>query len=241
MANKDNKFLLSVQNTGVTIDKEGKVVLVTEDIRNGNGRAVKSKLWSPNREDKFAEPVNAIFWLMKDPTFPPIIKLSGAELASVMGATLATKRTSAERLAEGVDPNALVVEPYANPFRTYPLVDDYTKFKALFANRNVDCYILNTGSFMDKKVTPAVTLGALEAVVEGTAKFEKWGNFSDIQIMNIEGFVPNMSDAEYANQLTERMKDRVKFVESRDTEKGGLDKLPAEALEALKKVVNELK
>lgn len=241
MANEDNKFLLSVQNNGVTIDEDGKVVLVTEDVRNGNGRAVKSKLWSPNREDKFAEPVNAIFWLMKDPTFPPIIKLSGAELASVMGATLATKRTSAERLAEGVDPNALVVEPYANPFRTYPLVNDYSKFKALFADRNVDCYILNTGSFMDKKVTPAVTLGALEAVVEGTAKFEKWGNFSDIQIMNIEGFVPNMSDADYATQLIERMKDRVAFVESRDTEKGGLDKLPAEALEALKKVVNELK
>ena len=35
-----------------------------------------------------------------------------------MGATLATKRSSAERLKEGVDPNALVVEPYANPFRT---------------------------------------------------------------------------------------------------------------------------
>lgn len=241
MANEDNKFLLSVQNNGVTIDEDGKVVLVTEDVRNGNGRAVKSKLWSPNREDKFAEPVNAIFWLMKDPTLPPIIKLSGAELASVMGATLATKRTSAERLAEGVDPNALVVEPYANPFRTYPLVDDYSKFKALFADRNVDCYILNTGSFMDKKVTPAVTLGALEAVVEGTAKFEKWGNFSDIEIMNIEGFVPNMSDADYANQLKERMKDRVAFVESRETEKGGFDKLPAEALEALKKVVNELK
>jgi len=241
MANEDNKFLLSVQNNGVTIDEDGKVVLVTEDVRNGNGRAVKSKLWSPNREDKFAEPINAIFWLMKDPTFPPIIKLSGAELASVMGATLATKRTSAERLAEGVDPNALVVEPYANPFRTYPLVNDYTKFKALFADRNVDCYILNTGSFMDKKVTPAVTLGALEAVVEGSAKFEKWGNFSDIEIMNVEGFVPDMADADYVNQLTERMNDRVKYVASRDTEKGGLDKLPTEALEALKKVVSELK
>ena len=42
-----------------------------------------------------------------------------------MGATLATKRSSAERLAEGVDPNKLVVVPYANPFRTYPLSNDY--------------------------------------------------------------------------------------------------------------------
>lgn len=240
MANDDNKFLLSVQNNGATIDEDGKVVLVTEDLRNGNGRAVKSKLWSPNREDKFDEPVNAIFWLMKDPTLPPIVKLSGSELASVMGATLATKRTSAERLAKGVDPNALVVEPYANPFRTYPLEQDYGKFKALFEQRNVACYILNTGFFMDKKVTPAVTLGALEAVIEGTSTFKKWGNFSDMEIMEIDGFIPDMNDADYVKQLTERMKDRVKFVESRDTEKGGFDKLPKEALEALKKVVSEL-
>lgn len=240
MANDDNKYLLTVQNNGATIDENGNVVLVTEDLRNGNGRAVKSKLWSPNRVDKFGEPINAIFWLMKDPTLPPIIKLSGSSLASVMGATLATKRTSAERLAKGVDPNALVVEPYANPFRTYPLTDDYSKFKALFDERNVDCYILNTGHFMDKKVTPSVTLGALEAVVEGNGNFKKWGNFSDIEIMDIEGYVPDMNDKDYVAQLKARMQDRVEFVKSRETEKSGFDKLPADALEALQKVVSEL-
>lgn len=240
MANEDNKFLLTVQNNGATIDEEGKIVLVTEDIRNGNGRAVKSKLWSPNRVDKFDEPVNAIFWLMKDPTLPPIIKLSGSALASVMGATLATKRTSAERLAEGVDPNALIVEPYANPFRTYQLVDDYTKFKKLFEENNVDCYILNTGFFMDKKVTPSVTLGALESIIENSASFKPWGSFSDIEIMEIEGYIPNMEDSSYINQLYERMIDRVKFVKSREYFKDGFDKLPEEALNSLIKVVKEL-
>ena len=120
----DNKYLLTVQNCSATLDEDGKIVCVTEDIRNGNGRAIKSKLWSPNRVDKIDSPVNAIFWIMKDPTIPPIVKLKGASLASVMGATLATKRSSAERLKEGVDPTALVVEPYANPFRTYPLAND---------------------------------------------------------------------------------------------------------------------
>lgn len=240
LSSPDNKFLVTAQNCGATVDEDGNVVLVTEDIRNGNGRAVKSKLWSPNRVDKFAEPVNAIFWLMKDPTLPPVLKLKGAELASVMGATLATKRSSAERLAPGVDPNALVVEPYANPFRTYPLVNDYEKFKELVAKRDVDCYILNTGDFMGKKVQPKDTLGILESIVEGTATFTKWANFEDIEIMEWEGFVPNLNDAEYKHQLVERMKDRVKFVESRDEFKGGFDKLPADALEALNKVVTEL-
>ena len=127
----DNKYLLTCQNCGATIDEDGKVQLVTEDIRNGNGRAIKSKLWSPNRVDKIDAPVNAIFWIMKDPTIPPVVKLKGAALASVMGATLATKTSTAERVAAGTDMNALRIVPYANPFRTYPLKNDYVKFKKL--------------------------------------------------------------------------------------------------------------
>lgn len=238
---EDNKYLVTVQNCGVTVDENGHKVIVTEDIRNGNGRAVKSKLWSPNRVDKIDEAVDSIFWIMKDPTIPPVVKLKGASLASVMGATLATKRSSAERLAPGVDPNALVVEPYANPFRTYPLVNDYEKFKALVGDRNVDCYIINTGDFMGKKVKPADTLGVIETIVEGKAEFKQWGPFSDIEIMEWEGFVPDLNDAEYVSQLKARMLDRVEFVKSRETEKGGFDKLPADALAALEKVVSEIK
>ncbi|MEG0354839.1 MAG: phosphoenolpyruvate carboxykinase, partial [Lachnospiraceae bacterium] len=205
------------------------------------GRAIKSKLWSPNRVDKIDEPVNAIFWIMKDPTIPPVVKLKGASLASVMGATLATKRSSAERLAEGVDPNALVVVPYANPFRTYPLENDYAKFKKLVAEKNVDCYIVNTGDFMGKKVKPKDTLGILEAIVEKKADFKQWGPFSDIEIMDWEGFVPDMQDVEYVSQLKARMTDRVNFVKSTETVKDGYDKLPADALAAIQKVVDELK
>ena len=237
---EDNKYLLTAQNCSATLDDEGKIVLVTEDIRNGNGRAIKSKLWSPNRVDKIESPVNAIFWIMKDPTIPPVVKLKGESLASVMGATLATKRSSAERLAAGVDPNALIVEPYANPFRTYPLVNDYEKFKKLVGDKNVDCYIINTGDFMGKKVQPKDTLGILEAIVEGKATFKKWGPFSDIEIFDWDGFVPNMEDASYVAELKARMNDRYEFVKSREEFKNGYDKLPADALEAIKKVLDEL-
>ena len=99
----DNDYLLTVQNCSATMDENGKIQIVTEDIRNGNGRAIKSKLWSPNRVDKIDAPVNAIFWIMKDPAIPPIVKLKGAALASVMGATLATKTSTAERVAAGTD------------------------------------------------------------------------------------------------------------------------------------------
>jgi phosphoenolpyruvate carboxykinase (ATP) len=235
----DNKFLLTVQNVAATMDEDGKIQIVTEDIRNGNGRALKSKLWSPNRVDKINEPVNAIFWIMKDPTIPPVVKLKGASLAAVMGATLATKRTTAERLAPGVDPNALVVVPYANPFRTYPLANDYEKFKKLVAEKNVDCYIINTGDFMGKKVKPADTLGIIENIVEGKAEFKQWDKFSDIEIMEWEGFIPNMEDIEYLRQLKARMNDRVEYVRGLDEAKSGYDKLPVDALEAIEKVLKE--
>lgn len=225
---EDNKYILTQQNNGVIQTKDGKLLSITEDVRNGNGRAVKSKLWSPNRVDRINEPIDAIFWLMKDPTIPPVLKLSGASLGSAMGATLATKRTTAERLAKGVDPNALVVEPYANPFRVYPLEMDYTRFKQLIED-GVDCYILNTGEFMGKKVEPKHTLGILEAIVEGNAKFEKWENFSDIQIMHIDGFDTSFNNKEYKEQFIKRMQDRINFIASRETEKAGLDKLPNDA------------
>lgn len=235
----DNKYILTQQNNGVIQRKGGKLYAITEDIRNGNGRAVKSKLWSPNRVDRVDEPINAVFWLMKDPTIPPVIKLSGSSLASAMGATLATKRTTAERLAEGVDPNALVVEPYANPFRVYPLEMDYLRFKQLFDD-GVDCYILNTGDFMGKKVQPKDTLGILECMVEGSAKFEKWGNLSDIEIMKWKGFEADLNDVNYCQEFKKRMLDRVNFIKSRDVEKDGIDKLPSDALEALEKVLSSL-
>ena len=237
----DNKYLLSAQNCSATLDEDGKIQLVTEDIRNGNGRAIKSKLWSPNRVDKIDSPVNSIFWIMKDPTIPPVVKLKGAALASVMGATLATKTSTAERVAAGTDLNALRIVPYANPFRTYPLANDYVKFKKLVEEKNVDCYIINTGDFMGKKVKPADTLGILETIVEKKADFKQWGPFEDIEIMDWEGFAPDMKDADYLAQLKAAMQNRVDAVAKFSTAKNGYDKLPDEALEALQKLVDALK
>jgi len=238
LGSEANKFIITLQNNGVTRDKEGRLYPLTVDLRNGNGRAIKSRLWSPNRVDRVDEPINAIFWLMKDPTMPPVVKITEASLGSAMGATLATKRTTAERLAPGVDPNALVFEPYANPFRTYPLGVDYERFKALL-DGGVDCYILNTGDFMGKKVEPKHTLGIIEAIVEGKARFVPWGNFSKLQIMEIEGFAADFSDPKYKEQFSARMNDRIRFVKERETEKGGFDKLPPEALEVLEEVLHE--
>lgn len=241
LTSPDNKFLITVQNCGATIDADGKLVIVTEDIRNGNGRAIKSKLWAANRVDKMDEPINTIVWLMKDHSLPPVVKIEDPVLASVMGAVLATKRSSAEKLAEGVDKDALVFEPYANPFRTYPLSQDYEKFKALFENRGVQCYIINTGHFLEKKIPKEVTIDIIEKIVDGTAEFKNFGKISSLKTMDIAGFEPDFADASYVELLLKGMNNRISYLDSLVEFKGGRDALPSEAKEAIEKVINQQK
>ncbi|WP_448378303.1 phosphoenolpyruvate carboxykinase (ATP) [Fervidobacterium sp.] len=234
LTSDDNKYLLTIQNCGATVDEQGRVVPVMEDIRNGNGRAIKSKLWSPNRVDKIEEPVNAIFWIMKDPVLPPIVKIEDPVLASTMGATLATKRTSAEKLLPGVDPEALVFEPYANPFRTYPLSEDYEKFKVLF-EKGVECYIINTGFYLNKKVPKELTLEILELIVERKAKFDDW--FGGLKILEIPGFEVRTSDYEYRELLKISFEKRLQFLKNKDVENQGYDKLPEECKVSIQNLI----
>jgi phosphoenolpyruvate carboxykinase (ATP) len=238
LTSADNKFLLTVQNCGATIDADDKLVIVTEDIRNGNGRAIKSKLWADNRVDKMDEPINTIVWLMKDHALPPVIKLEDPTLASVMGAVLATKRSTAEKLLEGVDKDALVFEPYANPFRTYPLDQDYEKFKALFAERGVQCYIINTGHFLEKKIPKEVTIGIIEDIVDEKAVFKDFGKLKGIKTMDVAGFVPDFSDPAYNDLLSKQIKNRIVYLESLKTFKAGRDALPEEAILALQNIIS---
>jgi len=222
----ENRYLLTIQNVGATRDDSGRIVPITEDIRNGNGRAIKSKLWTPQREYKFDERLNAIFWIMKDDSLPPLLKINDTILASTMGATLATKRTSAEH---GADLSKLAMVPYANPFRLYPLVHDYKKFKELFDTHDVDCYIINTGHFNDKKISPSVTLGLIEGLVEKTVSFKPFAPFNNTEYAVVKGFEPPFDDASYLKRFKARMETRIEYLNALDAR----DQLPKEAYESI--------
>ena len=226
-----NEFLLTLQNVGVTMDDEGRKVVLAEDVRNNNGRAIKSQFWTENRVNYVDEPVNAIVWLMKDKTLPPILKIDDPILASTMGATLATRRSTAEKLDAHVDPNALVIEPYANPFRTYPLALDYESYKKLFSECGVECYIMNTGFFLDNKVPKEVTLDLLERLVEGTLEFKPFYKYPNLEYVEVPGFEPPFQVREYHHQLHKAFEFRYDYVENLI---GHKNELPEEVLEVLK-------
>jgi len=231
---EENKYLLTMQNVGATHDEMGLVVPVTEDIRNGNGRALKSKYWTKQRAYKFSNKVDSIFWIMKDDSLPPVLKINSSVLASTLGATLATKRSTAEH---GFVKDKLVIEPYANPFRLYPLRNDYNKFKDLFENQNVSCYVINTGYFLKEKVTPEMTLGIIESIVSKTIKFKKLHNISEIEYCDIKYFNPDFKSEQYKKLFLERLYNRVEFIDGLYNQ----DILPIEARESIMNIINLIK
>lgn len=235
----EQDYFVTVQNVGVTLDTDGKKVLVTEDIRNGNGRTVKSRYSTPNRVDKFTEPINAVYWIMKDESLPPLVKITNPVLGSIFGLTLATKRTSAENVKKGESTDKLVIEPYANPFRVYPLVEDFNDFKELLSRENMECYIINTGYFLDKKIPKEVTLGAIESVVEQTAEFKPFDNVENLSYLDVKGYEPDFDDSSYKKLIKERMQMRLEYVEKFNEDHQD-HPLPEEAIALLKDLVNYL-
>lgn len=232
----EQDYFITVQNVGVTVDTDSKKVLVTEDIRNGNGRTVKSRYSTPNRVDRFTEPTNAVYWIMKDDSLPPLVQVTNPILASTFGATLATKRTSAENVKAA---DSLVIEPYANPFRVYPLVEDYNDFKQLLSREGVACYIINTGFFLDKKIPKEVTLQSIESVVEETAKFKPFAEVNGLRYLETPGYEPDFLDSSYLRKVKDRMKMRLEFLENFNKEQAD-HPLPDETLDCIRQVIKDL-
>lgn len=228
----ENKYLLTMQNVAVTHDCNDLIVPVTEDIRNGNGRALKSKYWTKKRAFKFSNKVDSIFWIMKDDSLPPLLKIESPTLASTLGATLATKRSSAEHGAT----KQLIIEPYANPFRLYPLRNDYNKFKDLFENQKVDCYVINTGYFLNENITKEVTLSLIEQIVTEELKLEPFYNLENVQYAPVKGFLPSFDDASYRKLVIERLENRVKYLDSLFAH----DILPDEAKGSIQEIIDRI-
>lgn len=238
----ETKYYTTIMNCDVTLDKDGKKVIVTEDLRNNNGRVIKTRYTSPHRVDFEKSPITALFWIMKDGSLPPIIKIDDPVLATTMGCTLATKRTSAENLPKGFDMNTLVIEPFADPFRAYPVSGDYRDFKELFTKHGASCYSLNTDAFMGKDIPKEVTKKLIEDLANGNIKdsdFKPFGNFKGVSYLPIDGYEVHLEDPEYQKTLAKRMQDRLNWLNKYDEEHPGTP-IQDEAKKTLEAIIKEL-
>ena len=93
---------------------------------------------------------------------------------------------------------------------------------------------------MGTKVKPAHTLSILEAIVEDRAKWVSFGNFTGMKTLELPDFKIDLQDTDYREQLRARFQDRLNFIVSRETERGGMDRLPFDAREALDRAIVEM-
>ena len=72
----DIKYFLSAQNVAVVGTSNGERKLLGEDIRNANGRCIKSRDMF-NHAD-YCEAPKKVIWLQKDTSLPPICRVNSA-------------------------------------------------------------------------------------------------------------------------------------------------------------------
>ena len=170
------EMTFSFMNVGVVEINDKKFPLLN-DVRNANGRCIKSRDVLGTVADKTGKP-DAVVWLMKDSTLPPIVRLDNEVLAVAMGATLMTKRTAAENVP-AEEMKKLVFEPFANPFRCHYLSTDCELFLKLFKS-GTTCYVFNTGGYWKDSDTDLadvpkdLSLRLQQAIVADEIEFEPW-------------------------------------------------------------------
>ncbi|MFD1672282.1 phosphoenolpyruvate carboxykinase (ATP) [Agrilactobacillus yilanensis] len=236
VATHDLDYCLTVMNNGITLNEKGEKVLITQDMRNGNGRMVKSRYITKNRVDHEKQPISALFWIMKDNSLPPVLKIEDPVAAATFGLTLATKHSAAENVS-AAEMEKVVIIPYANPFRLYPLYEDYNDFKALFSKRNAACYVLNTSQFLDKDIPKELTLGAVESVVEQRAEFQPFLGLDGISYMPFADYEVK-ADTTYKQMVRQRFDQRKAFVVAHNSSRKHA--LPDECLTFLDSIIDHL-
>jgi len=225
------KYFYSAQNVGVSADSNGEKCIVAEDIRNSNGRCIKSR--DMFRHADSCKRPGLVIWLQKDTSLPPICRVKkSSRLAVAMGASLSTMRAKGvENVAES-ELDKLVIEPFANPFRIHSLVEDCEQFRKLF-KMGCDCLIMNTHAFgiNDQLVDipKELSLAIVTALVRGEVEWRDWRGFYGMQLPKNSNelfgadydrkYKPRRTP-EYLQFLRDRLQDRITFLSNkRDQER----------------------
>ena len=227
------QYVLSAQNQGVTLDETAKKTISGWDFRNDNGRVILAQEAHGNRVLSMDNPPNIIFWLMRDPVLPPVLKITNWDLAAAFGATMSNikiSNTDSDLIKEA---EPLVIQPFGNPFRTYPAKKDYDRLRELIESYEIESYILNTGFFMGIEIPKKVSIPIIDNIIAGRGNFINWNSFEDLKIMEIGGYKTDFENINYKNYFRARIRERIAFLEKHSCPASGIkamEKLLAQAL-----------
>lgn len=216
------KYFYSAQNVGVMATADGGKRMVNEDVRNNNGRCLKSR--DMFRHAGHCERPGMLIWLQKDTSLPPISKVIGSSLAVAMGASLSTMRAKGVENVDARELEKLVIEPFANPFRVHSLLEDCEQFRKLF-KMGCECYIMNTHAFgvADdlENIPKELSLAIVTELVRGNIQWREWRTFKGLQVpkngndcfgTDFDRRYKPSRNAAYLRFQRDRMQDRITFL-----------------------------
>lgn len=219
------KYFYSAQNVGVTETPDGNRMLVGRDIRNDNGRCLKSRDMF-NHANSCERP-GTLIWLQKDPSLPPVTRVTDIGLAVAMGASLSTMRAKGVENVPAEELAKLIIEPFANPFRVHPLTVDCQQFSKLF-KLGTDCYVLNTHAFgmpgEEIDIPKELSLSIVTEIARGTLEWKEWKTFSGLAIpkngnelfgAGFDNKYKPLKSPEYLQFLRNRMQDRITYLSNK--------------------------
>ncbi|MBF0337514.1 MAG: phosphoenolpyruvate carboxykinase (ATP) [Nitrospirae bacterium] len=244
------KYFYSAQNVGITLSDDGKRKLVCADVRNRNGRCIKTRDMFKHRD--YCERPGKVIWLQKDTSLPPISKIDNLWLAVAMGASLSTLRAKG---VENVDPKEfekLVIEPFANPFRVHPLLWDCQQFYKLFEG-GTECYIMNTNAFGLPEslidIPKELSLSIVTELVRNTIVWKEWNAFQGLLIpqngnelfgADFDQKYEPSQDESRLRFLRDRMQDRINFLSNKRDVENDMDSAIIDPIVAARTVLDKL-
>ncbi len=244
------KYFYSAQNLAVTDLGTGKREIVARDTRNDNGRCLKSRDMF-NHDDYCGRPKQLI-WLQKDQSLPPVSKVTDVGLAVAMGASLSTMRAKGVENVTKEELAKLVIEPFANPFRVHPLLEDCRQFLKLF-KLGTECYIMNTGAFglpgEEVDIPKELSLAIVTQMVRGKIEWREWKSFPGLQLPanGVDLFNPDYDkkykptrNQEYLQFLRNRMQDRITFLSNKRDLEQDMDSAFIDPLVAARTVIDKI-
>jgi len=216
------KYFYTAQNVGVMATDGGGRRMVNGDIRNNNGRCLKSRDMFHHAE--FCERPGMLIWLQKDTSLPPISKVVGTSLAVAMGASLSTMRAKGVENVDARELEKLVIEPFANPFRVHSLLEDCEQFRKLF-KMGCECYIMNTHAFGIgaelEDIPKGLSLAIVTALVRGNILWREWRTFKGLLVPkngnelfgeDFDRKYKPSRNPDYLRFQRDRMQDRITFL-----------------------------
>ncbi len=216
------KYFYSAQNVGVTASADGRKWMVNGDVRNSNGRCLKSR--DMFRHAESCERPGMVIWLQKDTSLPPISKVTGSSLAVAMGASLSTLRAKGVENVDARELEKLVIEPFANPFRVHSLLEDCEQFRKLF-KKGCECYIMNTHAFGVgdelENIPKGLSLAIVTELVRGKIQWREWRTFKGLLVpkngndcfgADYDRKYKPSRDPVYLRFQRDRMQDRITFL-----------------------------